>query len=72
MAQKDPSHVVSFRLTSVRWSLLTEVWTRLQPVRVRSAKQMARKIVEDYLDGKLVYKNEADAVKVQLLGKTEA
>lgn len=50
-------HVVSFRLTGTQYSKLTKIFAARPPVHVKSPKAMARKIVSDYLEGRMVYRD---------------
>jgi hypothetical protein len=50
--------VVSFRLNDEQFGSLNEVLEKDTPTGVNSENQQARKIVIDYLAGRLKYKNE--------------
>lgn len=52
--------VVSFRLSEAQFKKLTERMNADQPVGIKSAKQQARKIVVDSLEGRTEYKNKED------------
>jgi len=63
-ASKDNrNNVVSFRLKDGQYDNLTDLFENDAVVGVNSCKQMARKIVCDYLAGRLVYKNKADKTR---------
>jgi len=51
--------VVSFRLTSARYKLLVETHKNMPIAYVKSANALARKIVCDFLAGRLAFKNPA-------------
>jgi len=56
-------HVVSFRLTEAQHSSLLADFEETNATDVSSSKALARKIVVDYLSGRLVYKNPEDRKK---------
>lgn len=56
------SNVVSFRLTNNQSRLLSEVFKNQSPCHVKSDRGMARKIVCDFLAGRLQYSNPKDAL----------
>lgn len=47
--------IVSFRIDEAQSDLINSQLRRTRPVGVRTRNQMARKIVTDFLEGKLVY-----------------
>lgn len=53
-------HVVSFRITAGQTKTLGEIYNRDGVVGVNSPNRLARKIVCDYLAGRLVYRNPDD------------
>jgi hypothetical protein len=53
-------HVVSFRLSGDKHGKLSEIFERGEATGVNSLNQQARKVVNDFIDGRLVYKNPAD------------
>lgn len=55
--------VMSFRLTSSHTKIMDEILKKEPPTHVKSANQLGRKIVVDYLAGRLEYKNPADKLK---------
>jgi hypothetical protein len=54
-------NVVSFRLDEEKFDALKKRLERDKPAGVNSTSQLARKIVDDTLAGRLVYKNQAHA-----------
>jgi hypothetical protein len=64
-------NVVSFRLDDKKFGTLTDMLKTNAPAGVNSENQLARKIVDDALDGRLIYKNPADATEdvARLRGK---
>jgi hypothetical protein len=52
--------VISFRISGTQERLLTEIQKRDQAAGVNSTRQLCRKIVVDYLAGRLTYKNPKD------------
>lgn len=64
------TNVVSFRLDDKKFAALRKIIDTDQPVLVKSENQLARKIVEDMLAGRLVYLEEGD--RDQDLGSLEA
>lgn len=50
-------HVISFRITDTQSKTLSEIFSRDAAVGVNSADQLARKIVCDYIAGRLDYRN---------------
>jgi hypothetical protein len=54
-------NVVSFRLDDKKFGVLTDMLKKGAPVGVNSENQLARKIVDDVLDGRLIYKDPTDA-----------
>ena len=55
--------VVSFRITDDQTKKLGQIFDRDGPVGVRSTNQYARKILSDFLAGRLKYKNPAHIKK---------
>ena len=55
--------VISFRVSNAQAQTLEAIFNQQGATGVNSPKQLARKIVADYLAGRLVYKNEADKGK---------
>jgi hypothetical protein len=53
-------NVVSFRLDDVKLKALKKVREADQPVNVKSENHLCRKIVQDFLAGRLVYTNPED------------
>lgn len=59
--EKSPKPtVISFRISETQELALTEINKRDQAVGVNSTRQLCRKVVIDYLAGRLVYKNPKD------------
>ena len=56
-------YVMSFRLTSSQTKTMEEIIKNEPPTHVKSANQLGRKIVVDYLAGRLEYRNPADKLK---------
>jgi hypothetical protein len=56
------SNVVSFRLNGTQAKLLSETYKNSTPCHVKSDRAMARKIVCDFLAGRLQYTNPKDAL----------
>lgn len=54
-------NVISFRLDEKKFGSLTEKLKEQPVVGIKSTNQMARKIVNDFLAGRLAYANPADA-----------
>jgi len=52
--------VISFRITNEQEKILTEIQKQSPAVGVHSTRQLCRKIVIDYVAGRLTYKNPAD------------
>jgi hypothetical protein len=52
--------VVSFRLSAEQFTKLTERMNEDKPIGIKSAKQQARKLVVDALEGRTEYKNNED------------
>lgn len=52
--------VVSYRITDTQAKRLTEVFKADAAVGVRSTNQYARKVLSDFLAGRLSYKNPKD------------
>jgi hypothetical protein len=63
MAAKKKKHlkpaVVSFRLTAIQHKLLLETYKNTPMSYVKSESALARKIVCDFLNGRLEFKNPA-------------
>jgi len=55
--------VISFRITAAQAKTLSEIWNRDAASNVNSPDQLARKIVCDYLAGRLDYRNPADKLQ---------
>lgn len=56
------TNVVSFRLTADQQKRLVKAYTSQPPVYVKSEKHFARKILADFLAGRLIYKNNKHAL----------
>jgi hypothetical protein len=56
-------NVVSFRLDEKKFKALQDVRKKDMPVNVNSENQLCRKIVTDFLAGRLEYKNPAHRSK---------
>lgn len=56
------SNVISFRLNNTQARLLGETYKNSPPCHVKSDRAMARKIVCDFLAGRLQYTNPKDAL----------
>lgn len=56
------SNVISFRLTSTQFKALAEIYKRQPPVHVKSEKRLARKIVCDFVAGRLKYADPKHAL----------
>jgi hypothetical protein len=54
-------NVVSFRLDEKKFNALNDLLKKDKPVGIQSPNQLARKIVDDALAGRLVYTNPNDA-----------
>jgi len=54
-------NVVSFRLTAPQFKLLAETYRNRPMSYVKSESALARKILLDFLAGRLEFKNEADS-----------
>lgn len=59
MPKQNSESIVTFRVTNARQQSLTAYAVTTKVVDVRSPHQMSRKIVLDFLDGKLVYLDSA-------------
>lgn len=69
-AKSNRPTVVSFRITEDQTEKLGKVFDQDAPVGVRSTNQYARKVMSDFLAGRLTYKNVADRKKdLDLYGK---
>lgn len=55
--------VISFRITSDQEKTLSEINKRSPAMGVHSTRQLCRKIVSDYIAGRLQYKNPKDKDK---------
>lgn len=53
-------HVVSFRITADQTKTLNAVHDRDSAMGVKTANQLARKVLCDFLAGRLEYRNAAD------------
>lgn len=53
----NKERVVSFRLTKARLQTLEDIMKNDAPVGIKSSKMLARKIVVDFLAGRLEYKD---------------
>ncbi len=60
MAKEVKPVVVSFRLTSAQHTLMVDGISKNPIVGIRSENQYARKLVCDFLAGKLVYTKPSD------------
>ncbi len=60
MAKEVKPKVISFRLTQAQHGKMVTDIDKAPIVGVKSENQYARKIVRDFLAGKLVYKNPND------------
>lgn len=56
-------NVISFRLSDAHHEKLKAIFDKDMASGVFSRLQHARKILVDYIDGRIVYKNEADKLK---------
>jgi hypothetical protein len=62
-------NVISFRITDDQHLVLTQIQNRSPAVGVRSIKQLCRKVVCDYIAGRLAYKDPKHAkVDLEALG----
>lgn len=62
--------VISFRITEAQEKILEEIKKRTPIVGAKSIRQMCRKIVSDYLAGRLDYKNPAHKLEdLEFMGK---
>ncbi len=52
--------VISFRITAAQTKTLDAIRTRQQVIGIKSSNQYARKILSDFLAGRVVYKNPKD------------
>jgi hypothetical protein len=55
--------VVSFRLNNEQFNALKALLNKDMPMGVNSENQQARKIVVDFLNRRLKYKNEKDRIR---------
>lgn len=53
-------NVVSFRLDEKKFTALQDVRKKDMPVGIKSENQLCRKIVQDFLAGRLSYANDED------------
>lgn len=60
MRQDNRNNMVSFRLNDAEYSSMNEIFQHEPVVGANSVNQIARKIVCDYLAGRLVYKSKSD------------
>ena len=64
-------NVISFRLSEAHSERLHSIYEKQPPVHVKSAKRLARKIVCDFIEGRLKYINPKHAaVDLDILGET--
>lgn len=56
----NKERVLAFRITDSHASKLEREMSAVQVVGVRSTHQLARKLVMDFLEGRLVYSNPVD------------
>ena len=56
-------HVVSFRITASQEKILKEIFNRDAASGVNSTNQLARKVVCDYLAGRIDYRNPDDKLQ---------
>lgn len=56
-------NVISFRISDTQQKTLDEIFNRDVAVGVKSSDQLARKIVCDYLAGRLEYRNAEDKLQ---------
>jgi hypothetical protein len=62
-ARTTRPQVVSFRITSKQTKLLKEIFDRDSATGVNSPNQLARKVLCDYLAGRLDYRNPDDKLQ---------
>lgn len=62
-ARTTRPHVVSFRITATQEKTLNEIFSRDAASGVNSTNQLARKVVCDYLAGRLDYRNPEDKLQ---------
>lgn len=55
VSKQNSDEIVTFRVTKARHSKMVEYKDSVRIVGVRSHHQLARKLVLDFLDGRLVY-----------------
>lgn len=61
VTHKNPmAEVISFRMTKPQYAALQAIFKKESCVGVRSERQFARKLVCDFVAGKLKYTNEKD------------
>lgn len=65
---EEPTGVVSFRLKPKEQRQLTKALSENPVIGVRSKNQYARKLVQDFLNGSLVYLNPNSVTKNSALG----
>ena len=56
-------HVVSFRITTAQEKILKEIFNRDAASGINSTNQLARKVVCDYLAGRIDYRNSDDKLQ---------
>ena len=62
-SRTERPHVISFRISEEQQLALIADFNEIPITGIDSPKQHARKILCDYLAGRLVYKNKADQTK---------
>lgn len=62
-ARTTRPQVVSFRITAKQTKLLKEIFDRDSATGVNSPNQLARKVICDYLAGRLDYRNPDDKLQ---------
>ncbi len=62
-AQITRPQVVSFRITTAQAKTLEAIHKREPATNVKSTNQRCRKVIVDYLAGRLEYKNAADKLQ---------
>lgn len=60
MRKDNRNNMVSFRLNDAEYGGMNEIFEHEPVVGANSVNQIARKIVCDYLAGRLVYKSKSD------------
>jgi len=62
-ARATRPQVISFRITKTQATLLKEIYERDAATGINSPNQLARKIICDYLAGRIAYKNPDDKLQ---------